>query len=83
MEICNDPLPANRVVVGKKYDAKFQEMKPGQCLKVPTKQVGRVTNSLRKWISTCGRTLHVRSVAHYPGDLGMGRVWLMDGEIAK
>lgn len=80
LEICNDPIPASRVHVGNKYTEKFAALKMGQGLKVPTVHIGKVANSLRKWIADRKLDAHVRSVQVYPG-CTMGRVWLREGKL--
>lgn len=76
LEICNDPLPAGRASSGKKYDATFSALKPGQAIKCTPADVGRVAGALRKWLEQKGsKTDTVRTIKDY-GD-GKGRVWLL------
>ena len=82
-EISNDKLPAGRTVGGHKYDAIFEQLKPGQCIRVPTDDVNCVSNALRKYVEAKAMRCIVRSVKYYPGDKSdkRGRVWLLDNPV--
>lgn len=78
-EISNDTLPEGRTVQGHKYEDLFASMKPGQCIKCPSEDVGRVGNGMRSFIKREGlENVSVRSAKAYPGDKSdqRGRVWL-------
>lgn len=77
-EITSDPLPVSRTLPEGKYKSIFDNLKPGQCLKIPAAEIGRVSNALRKHIETHldKSKFAVRSVKNY-GD-GMARVWLIE-----
>lgn len=76
LEIDSTPYPAQRLMASK-YDETFAKMQPGQCVKVKPDAVGRVSQSMRKWLSKTGKDkdFHVRTVAKMPD--GFGRVWMM------
>lgn len=78
LEVCSDPLPAGRASPGFKYEKVFAGMTMGQCVKCKPDEVGRVSGSLKKWISMNSRVGMVRSMKNY-GD-GMGRVWWIPGQ---
>jgi hypothetical protein len=73
LEICSDPLPAGRANPGNKYEALYSQLTLGQCIKCQPGEVGRVANSLRKWVKGQRQGGTVRSIRDY-GD-GKGRVW--------
>ncbi len=75
ISICDDPLPSHRASPGSKYDNILKKLKPGQCIKCPPSDVGRITGALRKHIGTGEVKGAIRSTTDY-GD-GMGRVWLV------
>ena len=72
--ICDDPLPTDRSRPDLKYQALFDHMKPGQCLRCETDQIGAIAGSLRKHFQRKGIKAKVKSMRHYPSDR-MGRVW--------
>lgn len=82
LEIDNTPFPASRLVASK-YDETFAKMRPGQCVKVTTDSVGRVANSMRKWLEKNGKqdACRVRTARKMPD--GFGRVWMMPAKAIK
>ena len=76
LKITSDPLPKTRVQLNK-YHPIFDKMKPGQCVRCVTGDVGKVGNALRAYINVKGVKGSVRSVLRYPDDDGFGRVWMM------
>ena len=74
LEIASDPLPAHRARTNKYADI-LAKLKPGQCIKCPSSQVGQVANAVRKHIIDKQLPCTLRSTKNY-GD-GMGRVWLL------
>jgi hypothetical protein len=80
LEVGDDPLPSNRIIsTEKKYDAKFSSLKPGQCLKCPAGDVGKIANAMRVWISRVALKDHVvRSCTNYDSSEKPGRVWLIN-----
>ena len=76
LKITSDPLPKARVQVNK-YHSIFQKMKPGQCIRCATDDVGKIGNALRSYIEKKAIKGSVKSVLRYPNDDGFGRVWLM------
>lgn len=81
ISITNDPMPERRVR-DSKYDHLFASLKPGQCLRVPSKSVSSVSQGVRKWLEKNGKDSvgRVKAVVNYPGDEGFGRVWLVEPE---
>ena len=77
LTIGNDPLPAHRARANKYADL-MAKLKPGQCIKCKSSQVGQVANALRKHVETANLDCTIRSTKNY-GD-GMARVWLMAKE---
>lgn len=81
LQICDDPLPAKRQQVPRKYDAMLAKMKPGQAIKCDTREVGCIAGAMRKWISEDKKracTLMVKTCTKYPGDKATpGRVWML------
>jgi len=74
-EIDTTPFPARRIVASK-YDEMFSEMRPGQCIKTESDNVGKVCAAMKKWLERKGRTdVVVRSVRRM--DDGYGRVYMM------
>ncbi len=73
--ICDDHVPVGRARQVSKYDAKFRELKPGQCIKCEPGDAGKINHALRKWLDQRGLE-HVKTKAmmHHPSD-NMGRVW--------
>lgn len=78
LEIKDDPLPAHRASHAYKYHQVFDRMKPGQCVRCTTADVGKVSGALRKYLELKGKKCQVRSVVRYAGDEGYGRVWMLD-----
>lgn len=78
ISITNDPLPQRRAITSK-YDDLFSSLKPGQCLRVPSKSVGSVGQGLRKWLGKQGidSTGRIKAAINYENDKGFGRVWLL------
>ena len=77
LEIKDDPLPAHRASHAYKYHQVFDRMKPGQCVRCTTADVGKVSGALRKYLELKGKKCQVRSVVRYAGDEGYGRVWML------
>lgn len=77
----NTPFPTMRYFVSK-YDATFAKMQPGQCLRMETKDVGKVAHAMNKWIKKNGKTdkLMVRTLSKQPD--GYGRVWLLSKPVS-
>ena len=88
LEVRSDPVPALRPPVGYKYDAVFEQLSPGKCVRCKTSEVGSVTNSLKKYLwrksSPCKVKATTRYICPVTGveDLGYGRVWMLDGVVA-
>ena len=77
--IVNDPLPGGRAKQAseRKYDALFDQIKPGQGLKCEPADVGKIANAMYVWIKRKELKDHVvRSTKNYEAD-GKGRVWLV------
>jgi len=72
--ICDDPLPAARALPDLKYQAVFDKMVPGKCIKCAPKDVGKVAGGLRNHFARMGITDKIKTTACYEAD-GMGRVW--------
>lgn len=77
---CDDPLPPDRKIFGSKYGALLGAWKPGQAVKLPTRQVAAVAHAAAKHFKAAG--LVVRTIKKYPGDTSAtpGRVWLLRPE---
>lgn len=84
ISITSDPLPEKRVMTSK-YDALFGSLKPGQCLRVPSKSTGSVAQGLRKWMAKQGMdsTGRIKVASVYANDKGFGRVWLLPIKVQK
>lgn len=82
VEICDDPLPGGRAKPSaeRKYDARFELMKPGQALKCEPGDVGKIAHAMAVWIKRKGLKDHVvRSTKSYETtDPIKGRVWLIN-----
>jgi len=78
LTICKDPIPSYRAVVGSKYAPIFAKLRPGEAIKCKPEEVGRIANSLRKYIEQGHAKGAVKTIKNY-GD-GMGRVWLIEAE---
>lgn len=77
LEIGDDPLPVERAST-QKYEALFSRLKTGQCIKAEEDDIGKITNSLRKWSRENRPGTIVKSTSRYPGDeSGRGRIWLL------
>lgn len=76
LEIDSTPFPAKRLMASK-YDETFAKMQPGQCGKTTPESVGRVANSMRKWLEKHNKLtdFQVRTVSRMPD--GYGRVWMI------
>ncbi len=72
--ICDDPLPTARALPDLKYQSVFDRLKPGQCIKCDSKDVGKIACGLRKHFERRGITDKVKTASRYEAD-GMGRVW--------
>lgn len=81
LQVTDDKPVLTRVKQGNKYQALFESMKPGQCVKCRTEETQTVSQAMRKWIleNRDVTKLKVKAVMRYPED-GMGRVWLMAKE---
>lgn len=80
-EIDNTPFPEKRLVASK-YDETFNNLRPGQCLKVDPERVSTTCGALKKWIGRTGRKdVFVRSVKSMPD--GYGRVWMLPKHTLK
>lgn len=81
LQVTSDPLPQIKRNPVYKYDLLFAGMKPGQCIKCPSKYVQRMQHALVTWIKRRGKweELHVRSIKRYE-DTDEGRVWLLTRE---
>jgi hypothetical protein len=75
LEICSDPLPSHRASPGRKYDALFDTLKPGDCIKTPEGMADKVGQALRTYIVRKKKVASVKIMSDY-GD-GKGRVWLL------
>jgi hypothetical protein len=73
--IADDPMPEGRIIASHKYDELFGKLKPGQCLRCESKDVGRISNALRSYIKRLQLGNKVRAVENY-GD-GKGRVFFL------
>lgn len=71
------PYAAIKRQVTSKYDAVFQQLKPGQSLVVAPDDAQKVSQALRKWLEARGKKdqFDVKLVAKMPD--GKGRVWLL------
>lgn len=78
LSITNDPFLAS-AVGGNKYSTVFERMQLGQCVRVRTDSVDKVSNALRKWVGYKGLSAHVKARPSYCTDTGFGRVWLLAG----
>jgi hypothetical protein len=78
LQITNDPMPLRKALLVSKYESLFANLQPGWCIQCPPglREVGRVSNALRKWHEARGRKAVIRTCAKYPKD-GQGRVWLV------
>lgn len=79
LQVTDDKPVITRVKQGNKYQALFDSMKPGQCVKCRTEEVQTVSQAMRKWIfeNRDITKFGVKAVNNYPDDDGMGRVWLV------
>lgn len=84
LQVTDDKPVATRVKQGNKYQALFESMKPGQCVKCRTEETQTVAQAMRKWIleNRDVTKLHVKAVMRYPED-GLGRVWMMPKEAKR
>jgi hypothetical protein len=71
LEICDDPLPA---LPGLKYQAVFDKLQPGQCIKCAPADTGKISGGLRKHFERNNITDKVKTTNCYEAD-GLGRVW--------
>lgn len=77
--IADDALPTYRALPDLKYQALFDRMRPGQCLRCQRGDVGKISQSLRKHFKRHNINAKVKSMTRYPGD-SMGRVWWFAGK---
>ena len=75
--ICADTPVFKRFQTASKYEAFFDSMKPGQCVKCLPEQAGQVSGALESYLKRNGISARVKSTCNYPAD-GMGRVWWLD-----
>ncbi len=75
LEISDDPLPAARAAPGHKYDALFDKLAFGQCVKTEVGRADKVAQALRTYLKRKDKQGRVKSMTDY-GD-GKGRVWLI------
>ena len=78
-EICSDPIIQRRAPSGM-YAKVLASLKPGDCIKCSTEDVGKISNAMRDLVAN-NKTmtgLCIRETRDY-GD-GMGRVWLIKRE---
>ena len=74
LEICDDPLMGVRALPDLKYQAVFEKLKPGQCIKCAPDDVGKIAGGLRKHFERNNITDKVKTTSCYEAD-GLGRVW--------
>jgi len=79
VEICDDPIPANRITsVQSKYKRYFEIVRANdrKAIKCHPGAVGSIASGLRKYLERRGEKgkFTIRSVSNY-GD-GRGRIWL-------
>ena len=75
LEICDDPLPSHRALPDHKYDAIFDKLKHGQCVKTEAGRADKVAQALRTYLKRKQKSGAVKAMSDY-GD-GHGRVWLL------
>ncbi len=79
MTICNDPLPEKlNYEGGFKYQAIFEKLKPGDCIRCSPDDISKVRHALQKHFKRSKIDAKVKTIKHYPDDR-MGRVWWFDG----
>jgi hypothetical protein len=71
----NKPLPAAVRQSSSKYDALFQQMKPGDCVVCEFNERGKVVSALLKFIAKNGLACRTKSLGRC--DDGRARVWLL------
>ena len=71
----NQPLPTGVRLVKSKYDELFSQLKAGSCVVCESNEINRISNALRKYLSTRNKPLMVRAVTRC--DDGHGRVWAL------
>lgn len=76
LEICNDPLPGHRLLKSK-YEEIFEILKPGQAIKCPGEETGKVSAALRAYLKRSKKKNLVRCSSHYAKQEPTGRVWLV------
>lgn len=74
--ICTDPLPSARALPTHKYDALFEKLKVGECIKCKTQETSSIAAALNKWLDGRDMKNVVKSCTRYEAD-GLGRVWLL------
>ena len=74
LEICDDPLIGVRALPDLKYQAVFEKLKPGQCIKCAPADVGKISGGLRKYFERNNIKDQVKTTSSYETD-GLGRVW--------
>lgn len=75
--ICADTPVFKRFQTTSKYEAFFDKMKPGQCVKCLPEQAGQVSGALESYLKRNGISARVKSTCNYPAD-GQGRVWWLN-----
>jgi len=77
LQITDDPIPASRATPAHKYHSFFETMKMGQSVRCATKDLGKISSAMRKYIEVKGLQAQTKGTRHYPNDPGYGRVWLL------
>ena len=83
LEIRSDPVPPTRPSIGFKYEPVFSKLRPGQCVRCKTSEVGTVSGSLKKYLKMKNKPGMVKATTRYVDptngeeDKGYGRVWLL------
>jgi len=68
--ICDDAVPCD----AQKYQTVFDNMKPGKCIRLPSKDVDKIAHALNKYIKLGKLAGKVKTAKHHKPD-GLGRVW--------
>lgn len=82
LEICDDPLMGVRALPDLKYQAVFEKLRPGKCIKCAPADVGKVAGGLRKYFERNNITDKVKTTSCYETD-GLGRVWWVAAKAKK
>ena len=73
--IADDPIPAGRSLPKGKYDAIFEALKFGQCIRCKVGEASKIGHALDKWLERHGKRGIVKTMMQY--DDTSGRVWLL------